>query len=147
MLTHIEIASLIPHRHGMSLLDGVESWDDMHIRCRASSHRAPGNPLRGESGLLSACGIEYAAQAVAVHGGLIARKNVHFQAPTNGYLANAKDITWTVDRLDDIASDLLVEAEQMISEGGRSIYAFRVSSDERTLVQGRVAVVLEGAST
>jgi predicted hotdog family 3-hydroxylacyl-ACP dehydratase len=142
----IDIASLIPHQGAMSLLDEVVSWDDLHIRCSASSHRNPANPLRGPTGLLSVCGIEYAAQAVAVHGGLLQRKSVDFQAPSSGYLANAKDVVWEVDRLDDIASDLLVEAEQMISEGGRSIYAFNLSSDGRLLMQGRVAVVLEGAS-
>jgi len=148
MLKRIEIASLIPHQGGMSLLDEIEFWDETHIRCRTASHRNLSNPLRGETGLLSVCGIEYAAQAVAVHGGLIARKNAGFEAPTGGYLANAKDVVWTIDRLDDIADDLLVEAEQMISEGGRSIYAFSLSlpGGGGALVRGRVAVVLEGAS-
>ncbi|HXA46154.1 MAG TPA: 3-hydroxylacyl-ACP dehydratase [Burkholderiaceae bacterium] len=152
MLTHndhserIEIASLIPHKDAMCLLDEIVFWNDLYIRCTTASHRNPANPLRGPSGLLSVCGIEYAAQAIAVHGGLLQRQSAGFQAPSSGYLANAKDVRWTVDRLDDIASDLLVEAEQMISEGGRSIYAFNLSSDGRLLMQGRVAVVLEGAN-
>jgi hypothetical protein len=45
--------------------------------------------------------------------------------------------------LDDIAGDLLVEGEQLISEGGRSIYAFTLSAEGRELMRGRVAVVLE----
>jgi predicted hotdog family 3-hydroxylacyl-ACP dehydratase len=145
-IKHIKISSLIPHQGAMCLLDEIVSWDETHIRCSTATHRDPGNPLRGHAGLLSVCGIEYAAQAVAVHGGLLQRKSDGFQAPASGYLANAKDVSWTVDRLDDIVSDLLVEAEQMISEGGRSIYAFKLTSDGRLLMQGRVAVVLEGAS-
>jgi predicted hotdog family 3-hydroxylacyl-ACP dehydratase len=141
-----EIATLIPHQGAMCLLDEILFWDDLHIRCSTASHRNPRNPLRGPSGLLAVCGIEYAAQAIAVHGGLLQRKSTSFQAPSSGYLANAKDVSWTADRLDDIASDLLVEAEQMISEGGRSIYAFNLSSEGRLLMQGRVAVVLEGAT-
>ena len=39
---------------------------------RASSHRAADNPLRAHGRLGAACGIEYAAQAMAVHGALLA---------------------------------------------------------------------------
>jgi predicted hotdog family 3-hydroxylacyl-ACP dehydratase len=63
MLTQIDIPSLIPHQRGMCLLDAVVSWDDTRIRCRASGHRNPLHPLRGEFGLPAVCGIEYAAQA------------------------------------------------------------------------------------
>jgi predicted hotdog family 3-hydroxylacyl-ACP dehydratase len=151
MLTQIDIPSLIPHQRGMCLLDAVVSWDDTRIRCRASGHRNPLHPLRGEFGLPAVCGIEYAAQAIAVHGGLMAADkmsadNPAFGAPAVGYLANAKDVTWTVDRLDDLEADLLIDAEQLISESGRSIYAFSLSAGGRALMQGRVAVVLEGMS-
>ncbi len=45
-------------------------WDAQHIRCRSATHRLPGNPLRSQGRLGAACGIEYAAQAMAVHGAL-----------------------------------------------------------------------------
>lgn len=146
MLTQVDIPSLIPHQRKMCLLEAVVSWDEIRIRCRATDHRNPQHPLRGESGLLAVCGVEYAAQAIAVHGGLIAANNQAFRAPAGGYLANAKEVTWTVDRLDDIEAELIVDAEQLISEGGRSIYSFSVSAGGDALVQGRVAVVLAGAS-
>ena len=66
------IASHIPHQGSMCLLDYVEAWDRERIRCRASSHRAADNPLRAYGRLGAACGIEYAAQAMAVHGALLA---------------------------------------------------------------------------
>jgi len=144
MLKHIDIASLIPHQRGMCLLEQVVKWDDLSICCRTASHRNPRNPLRRESGLPAACGIEYAAQAIAVHGGLRAANHPDFHAPAAGYLANARDVTWAVDRLDDIEGELQVDAEQLISEGGRSIYTFCLSAAGRQLMQGRVAVVLEG---
>ncbi|MES2106818.1 MAG: hydroxymyristoyl-ACP dehydratase [Pseudomonadota bacterium] len=146
MLSKINIPSLIPHQRGMCLLEEVVSWDEARIRCLASSHRNPAHPLRGRSGLLSVCGIEYAAQAIAVHGGLVAAQQPDFRAPGIGYLANAKDVSWSVDRLDDIDADLQVDAEQLISEGGRSIYTFKLSADGLDLMQGRIAVVLEGAA-
>ena len=145
MLTRQDIARLIPHQNGMCLLDGVESWDAERIRCTAASHRRTDNPLRTAGGLPAVCGIEYAAQAVAVHGGLKAA-GTNFHAPARGYLANAKDVRWQVERLDDIDADLSIDAELLISEGGRSIYAFRIAAGGRALLDGRVAVVLEGTS-
>jgi predicted hotdog family 3-hydroxylacyl-ACP dehydratase len=56
----------------MCLLDGVLEWDAQHIVCRASSHRDPANPLRVADTRPAACGIEYGAQAMAVHGALLA---------------------------------------------------------------------------
>ncbi|MDD4881794.1 MAG: 3-hydroxylacyl-ACP dehydratase, partial [Gallionellaceae bacterium] len=53
----------IPHQGSMCLLERIDAWDSQHIRCTASSHRAPDNPLRGHGRLGAACGIEYAAQA------------------------------------------------------------------------------------
>jgi predicted hotdog family 3-hydroxylacyl-ACP dehydratase len=147
MLNRDDILRLIPHQNGMCLLDGVRSWDAEHICCIARSHRLPGNPLRTGAGLPAACGIEYAAQAVAVHGGLKTSNEPGFHAPARGYLANAKDVHWQVERLDDIEADLVIEAEQLISEGGRSIYAFRIGAAGRPLLDGRVAVVLEGSAS
>ena len=55
----------------MCLLEGVSSWDERSIRCIAVSHRDPGNPLAADGHLGAACGVEYAAQAMAVHGALL----------------------------------------------------------------------------
>lgn len=136
------IATLIPHTGDMCLLDEVVSWDDECIVCAASSHRSPDNPLRSDLGLLSLCGIEYAAQAVAVHNSLNVSADERVAAQV-GYLANVKEVTWFVDRLDEIESDLMIQAKKLISEGGRSIYTFVLSARGNTLMRGRVAVVLE----
>ncbi|MBV8665952.1 MAG: 3-hydroxylacyl-ACP dehydratase [Burkholderiaceae bacterium] len=142
----INIASLIPHQGAMCLLERVLEWDATRIRCSAISHRDPQHPLRTAAGLPAACGIEYAAQAVAVHGGLLApQAGAPESAPIAGYLANARDVSWNVDRLDDLSGELAVEAEQLISEGGRSIYAFSLSHAGEIVMQGRVAVSLNFA--
>ena len=57
----------------MCLLDAVLDWDDARITCRATSHADPANPLRADGRLGAANGIEYAAQAMAVHGALLAK--------------------------------------------------------------------------
>jgi predicted hotdog family 3-hydroxylacyl-ACP dehydratase len=144
MSGQVDITALIPHQGRMCLLGRVVSWDKVRIRCAADSHRAPGNPLRGATGLLAVCGIEYAAQAAGVHSGLLATAGRAVTAPKAGYLANVKEVTWTVDRLDQIEDELLIDAEMLISGNGRSIYEFVLTAQGRTLVQGRVAVALEG---
>ena len=64
------IESRIPHRGSMCLLDEVVDWSAERIRCRTRTHCAADNPLRADGRLGVACGIEYAAQAMAVHGAL-----------------------------------------------------------------------------
>jgi predicted hotdog family 3-hydroxylacyl-ACP dehydratase len=87
-LDHAWIARHIPHQGSMCLLDYVEAWDQERIQCRASSHRAADNPLRAYGRLGAACGIEYAAQAMAVHGALLDRRAVPARV---GYLVSVRD--------------------------------------------------------
>ena len=65
------IARLVPHHGAMCLLEEVLGCDEDAIACRATSHRDPANPLRTAAGLPAIMGVEYAAQAVAVHGAVI----------------------------------------------------------------------------
>src|SRR6476646_6259294 len=104
------IAAHIPHQGTMCLLDGVEIWDAQQIRCIASSHRDAANPLRAHGRLGAACGIEYAAQAMAVHGALLASGEDGLK---QGYLASVRSVQLHVPRLDDIADALIVEAERL----------------------------------
>ena len=73
-LDHAGIEALIPHRGPMCLLDRMTSWDETRIECVAVNHRDPRHPLRSASGLLASAAIEYAAQAMAVHGALLRRR-------------------------------------------------------------------------
>ena len=61
----------IPHQGTMCLLDEVLTWNTQRVQCRSSTHRNRANPLRAHDRLGAVCGIEYAAQAMAVHGALI----------------------------------------------------------------------------
>jgi predicted hotdog family 3-hydroxylacyl-ACP dehydratase len=139
-LDHAWIARHIPHQGSMCLLDYVEAWDQERIQCRASSHRAADNPLRAYGRLGAACGIEYAAQAMAVHGALLAPPD-NTRART-GYLVSARDTRLHVSRLDDIAADLLVEATCITRSENNILYQFSVSAAGRLLLEGRAAVVL-----
>jgi len=139
-LDHAWIARHIPHQGSMCLLDHVEAWDRQRIRCRASSHRAADNPLRAYGRLGSACGIEYAAQAMAVHGALLAPPDSG--SARVGYLVSVRGTQLHVPRLDDIAADLLVEATCVTRSENNILYRFSVSAAGRLLLDGRATVVL-----
>src|SRR5690606_38662745 len=109
-LDHAWLPGHLPHPGSMCLLDAVTDWDAQHIRCTASSDRAADNPLRAHDRLGAACGIEYAAQAMAAHGALLAAAD---SAPRAGYLASVRGVDLHVERLDDVAADLDVEAERL----------------------------------
>ena len=115
VLAHAWIASHIPHQGSMCLLDCVEAWDERRIQCRAISHRAADNPLRARGRLGAACGIEYAAQAMAVHGALLAPPDS--SRARVGYLVSVRGTQLYVPQLDDIAADLRVEATCITRSG------------------------------
>jgi predicted hotdog family 3-hydroxylacyl-ACP dehydratase len=139
-LDHAWLLAHLPHQGSMCLLDAIADWDAQCIRCTASSHRAPDNPLRAHDRLGAACGIEYAAQAMAAHGALLAAAD---SAPRAGYLASVRGIELHAARLDDIAADLDVEAERLSGDDNTILYGFRVSATGRVLLSGRAAVVLD----
>ncbi|WP_373377056.1 hydroxymyristoyl-ACP dehydratase [Cupriavidus nantongensis] len=143
------IAARIPHQGSMCLLDGVVAWDAASIRCTATSHTHAENPLRAQDRLAAVCGIEYAAQAMAVHGALLAeaaQAGGAPQRPRTGYLASVRKLVLQVERLDDIAAPLEVSAERISGEGATVLYAFAVSAAERMLLSGRAAVILDAAA-
>lgn len=138
---HAWIAAHIPHHGSMCLLDSVVDHDAQRVRCIARSHRAPDNPLRSHGRLAAACGIEYAAQAMAVHGALLADG----AEPRPGFLASVRSTVLHVGRLDDIAQDLDVEAVRVTGDSGTVLYDFTIRAGDRLLVEGRAAIVLDVA--
>lgn len=133
------IARRVPHQGAMCLLEEVLEWDENAIACRAVSHRDPANPLRSGDGLSAVAGVEYAGQAVAVHGSFT-KGTEH---PTVGYLAGLRNVECFVERLDTVPGDLTVRATKVAAEGGRLLYDFRIEGEGRELVKGRLSVVLK----
>ena len=134
-----EIAAMIPHAGPMCLLDGVIDWDGQKIRCLSRSHRDQANPMRAGGELSVLCGIEYAAQAMAVHGGLA---GIIDGKPRAGYLASLRDVVCRGERLDQLDGDLIIDAEQLMGDEGRVIYQFAVRVGEVEVLSGRATVVL-----
>ena len=134
-----QIAAMIPHAGAMGLLDGVLHWDDSSIRCFSTKHRAPDNPLRRAGRLAGVCGIEFAAQAMAVHGGLVGGAG---RRPQAGYLASVRDVKCRQPRLDLLEGDLIVMAARLMGDEQRAVYQFALDSLGVEVLSGRAAVVL-----
>jgi predicted hotdog family 3-hydroxylacyl-ACP dehydratase len=131
---------MIPHAGRMCLLDEVVSWNEETIRCRTASHRDADNPLRAGDELPALCAIEYAAQAMAVHGRLCAAVAAR---PRAGYIAAVSDVVCRAGRLDEIGGDLLIEAERLAGSEAQVLYSFVVSANGEPLLEGKAAVVLD----
>ena len=143
MLDRNWIAAHIPHQGSMCLLDIVTEWSPQRIRCASGSHRRSDNPLRADGRLGAVCGIEYAAQAMAIHGALLAAAA---DQPRQGYLASVRGVDLLADRLDDIAADLDIEVERLSGDDNNVLYRFEIGAAGRLLLGGRAAVILDAAS-
>ena len=124
----------------MCLLDSVSEWDDRSIICISNTHRDPANPLRRDGRLSAVHAFEYAAQAVAVHGGLRARSTGVTAPP--GYLAALREARLHVMRLNDVASPLRICAHRLFGEGANVVYECRVSAGDALLADGRITIML-----
>jgi predicted hotdog family 3-hydroxylacyl-ACP dehydratase len=136
------IESRIPHQGRMCLLDEVIAWSAARVSCRSSTHREADNPLRAHGRLGVACGIEYAAQAMAVHGALVAGAPAA-GAPAAGFLAAVRDVRFHSLRLDDVQGDLVCDAERMAGDATTALYEFELRSDAALLLRGRATVVFD----
>jgi predicted hotdog family 3-hydroxylacyl-ACP dehydratase len=141
-LTKSEICRMLPHTGDMCLLDAVQQWNDDEIVCSATSHRDPANPLRRDAMLTAVCGVEYAAQAIGLHGRLVTRNEAK---PAAGFLASLRDVTLTVDRLDDVADALTIKVRRLASSGESVMCEFAITASGRPLLSGRATLLLEAA--
>jgi predicted hotdog family 3-hydroxylacyl-ACP dehydratase len=140
LATRADIAKVIPHTGDMCLLDGVLECDALRIRCISSTHRDTDNPMRSGDTLFALCGIEYAAQAMAVHGAWDAKFD---KKPRAGYLAALRDVTCHTMRLDDLVDDLVIDAEKVMGDEARVIYQFKIRAGTKDIMSGRATVVLD----
>jgi predicted hotdog family 3-hydroxylacyl-ACP dehydratase len=133
------ILSLIPHAGSMCLLETIQQWNDDEIFCTTSSHRDPENPLRRDGQLAALHLAEYGAQAMAVHGGLLAAKMGGKAAP--GVLVSMRDIQLEVDRLDNLEDPMTIAARRLVADAGGWMYQFEAYTAQGRLGSGRVAVI------
>ena len=139
MLTKRDWGHLIPHQGTMSLLDAVIDWDDARLHATTTSHRDADNPLRSDGMLRAVHLCEYAAQATAVHGGLLAQRAGARAVP--GLLVALRAVELHVARIDDLPGALDVYVTRLLDDGAGAQYEFHVAHAGVRLAAGRVAIM------
>lgn len=142
------IAAHIPHQGSMCLLDHVASWDSERMIAIATSHTAPDHPLRAHGRLGAATGIEYAAQAMAVHSALLATSQPgggNMTRPQAGFLASVRNTALHVARLDDLHEALQIEVVCTHSEPNCILYQFTIRGNDtqKPLLDGRATIIID----
>jgi len=140
MLEKTDFIDLIPHAGTMCLLDGVIAWDTDTIHAVSTTHVARDHPLRGEDGLHAVHLAEYGAQAMAVHGALLAKAQGATE-PKPGMLVSLRGVQLGVARVDTLHGRLDVYASCLIAEESGAQYSFRVEHDGVEIASGRAAVI------
>ncbi len=138
-----EIGRLLPHGPSMCLLEVVEKWDAHTISCRTTTHRDPQNPLRFKGRLTAAAGLEYAAQAMGAHVGLLtgggrSRHRI-------GLVGAVRDVVFSTDRLDEHDGWLVVTVRRLIEGEHGYMYHFTVAHRLTTLIEGRASIFVKDA--
>lgn len=146
-LDHAAIAARIPHAGAMCLLARAVRWDADSIECRATSHHDAMNPLRASDGLSSLHAVEYAAQAMALHGALLAAAQSDAAAARPGYIGAVRALRLHLPRLDTVAGDIEIRAERLAGDAQHVIYSFAVRGDGVVIADGRISVALGAAAT
>ncbi|TKS60650.1 MAG: hypothetical protein EWM72_01200 [Nitrospira sp.] len=140
-LTQEELSAFLPHAGAMRLIDRVESWDATTIRCRTRSHHDSANPLRQGTRLEAVTGLEYAAQAMGVHVGLLNR--TQSTDGLIGYVGGLRDVVIGVDRLDECPAELTIEATRLLEGDHSFMYQFAISSGGQDVMTGRASIFLK----
>jgi predicted hotdog family 3-hydroxylacyl-ACP dehydratase len=140
VLDRAGILALVPHQGRMCLWDEVVEWNARRIVLRARNHTGAPHPLRARGGLHAVALCEYGAQAMAVHGGLLAAAQGGCAAA--GVLVALRGIELAVARIDALPGALEGEAELLAAGETSQQYAFRIHHDGRLLASGRATAML-----
>jgi predicted hotdog family 3-hydroxylacyl-ACP dehydratase len=132
----IHFQDLIPHEGSMVLIDQVDDWDLNKISCSSRSHLLSNNPLIVNNSLSAMHLIEYGAQAMAIHRGLLTGKSLQ------GFLAAVRDANFYIDNLDNVHGALNIQAIFELKINNNVVYSLNVSDEHGTLLlKARTSVV------
>lgn len=136
-----ELVDMLPHSGSMSLLDTVVEYSSERIKCTATSHRDPQNPLRINGRLSIYSGVEYAAQAMAVHN-YLSRATGEVRDPKQGVVAVASKLRAHCSAIDCLSSAVEINVAVVDETGDSALYGFMISSSSTRLLEGRLLVML-----
>ena len=139
MIGQDRIRALVPHAGAMCLLQQVLHWDDSSITCQTASHRDPAHPLRRAEGLSALHLIEYCAQAMALHRGLVSESKG--EVAPRGWLVATRDFRLALTRLDELTGPITIIARELLYYEGGTQYEVAAEADGLALGGGRISVV------
>jgi predicted hotdog family 3-hydroxylacyl-ACP dehydratase len=136
-----EIELRLPHAGSMNLLHEIINFDQTSLNALAISHLESNNPLRVDGKIATINGVEYAAQAMAVHGSLLSERD-GINSPVNGYIASVRNIDIQIPSFPEQASPLKIKVEQLMSNDNGFTYQFYLSCEQQLFISGKITVFL-----
>ena len=130
-----EIEAIIPHSGKMCLIEHVDWWDIDNISCSTNSHLDAQNPLRLNDELSAIHLLEYGAQAIAIHGGLLSKTKIP------GFLAAIRNAKLHIARIDTLDGEIIINAKAEMKTENGAVYTFLVSAADKILVEARATVI------
>ncbi len=130
-----EIEKLIPHAGKMCLIDQVECWNQDTIICHSLTHLHPDNPLQMNNQLSSIHLLEYGAQSIAIHGGLLRK------AKMPGFLAAIRHAEFFIDRIDNLDTEIIINTKAEVKTDAGAVYEFIISTNKKILLTSRATVI------
>jgi predicted hotdog family 3-hydroxylacyl-ACP dehydratase len=145
-LNAADIARRVPHSGSMCLLHSVSQWDEETIVAHADHRADSHHPLAILTQLDATAGIEYAAQAMAVHGALLgevaAARGQARRIPQMGFLASVRNVVCNQAFLQDQKEPLSIRATRTAGTESPVSYEFAIHSGTVECVSGKATVVL-----
>lgn len=130
------IEEILPHRHGMLLVERILSWDASRAAVSATPDAAGWYAEAG--GMPSRIGIELMAQAIATHVGVTAWERG--EPPKKGVLLGARSYRASVSYF-PAGSGLVVTAVKAFSdESGMGAYDATIALDDAEVAKARIIV-------
>jgi predicted hotdog family 3-hydroxylacyl-ACP dehydratase len=96
--------------------------------------------MRRDGVLPAVCGVEYAAQAMGLHGRLVSANHAK---PAAGFLVSLRDLTLHAEHFDDVEATLTIHVRRLASNADSVMCEFDVSAADRRLLSGRATLLLE----
>lgn len=133
----IDLSSLLPHGKPLSLIEEVLKWNEDSIVAKTMSHTYSDNPLLNNGLLHPMHSLEYAAQVMAIHSGLL---NENKKARTM-LIGGLRKLSFSSTPLNKYLEPLTIMAKTQIHSSSGAIYQFSIMCSESQISQGRIILV------
>ncbi|MEE4331784.1 MAG: hypothetical protein V2J10_13025 [Wenzhouxiangella sp.] len=139
-----KIENLVPHAGRMVLLADILACTEESIACRAVIDPKDHHPLAVDGVVPASALVEYAGQAMAVHGGLRAEPGA---PPRPGRLVALRQLDLAIDAI-ATPLEVTVRAQCLGGDESGQIYRFQIHHGERELASGQATIMFaDGAQS